>query len=36
MLIEFFGKTLGKTPAREDFEGLTWSFYQFGKTITAA
>jgi amidase len=36
MLIEFFAKTLGKAPAREDFEGLTWGFYQFGKTITAA
>jgi amidase len=36
MVIERYGKTLGKTPAREDFEGLTWGFYQFGKTITAA
>ena len=36
MLVEFFGKTLGKAPAREDFEGLTWGFYQFGKTITAS
>src|ERR1700741_3556230 len=36
MVVEFFAKTLGKTPAREDFEGLTWGFYQFGKTITAA
>jgi amidase len=35
MLVEFFGKALGKTPARKDFEGLTWGFYQFGKTITA-
>jgi amidase len=23
------------TPARDDFEGFTWSLYQFGKTITA-
>jgi hypothetical protein len=23
MVVEFFAKTLGKTPAREDFEGLT-------------
>jgi amidase len=36
MLVEFFAKRLGKTPAREDFEGLTWGFYQYGKTITAA
>ena len=36
MVVEFFARTLGKTPAREDFEGLTWGFYQFGKTITAA
>ena len=36
MLVEFFAKTLDKAPAREDFEGLTWGFYQFGKTITAA
>jgi amidase len=36
MMIELYTKTLGKTPAREDFEGLTWGFYQFGKSITAA
>jgi amidase len=36
MLVEFFAKTSGKTPAREDFEGLTWGLYQLGKTITAA
>ena len=36
MMIELYAKTLGKTPAREDFEGLTWGFYQFGKSITAA
>jgi len=36
MLVEFFAKTLAKEPAREDFEGLTWGFYQYGKTITAA
>jgi amidase len=36
MVVESFAKTLGKTPTREDFEGLTWGFYQFGKTITAA
>ncbi len=34
-VVEFFAKTLGKTPAREDFEGLTWGYYQLGKTITA-
>jgi len=36
MLVDFIAKTAGKTPAREEFEGLTWSLYQFGKTITAA
>ncbi|MCL2430881.1 MAG: amidase family protein, partial [Alphaproteobacteria bacterium] len=36
MTVEFYGKTFGKTPAREDFEGLTWGLYQLGKTITAA
>jgi amidase len=36
MVVESFAKRLGKTPAREDFEGLTWGFYQFGMTITAA
>ncbi len=36
MSVDFVAKTAGKTPAREDFEGLTWSGYQFGKTITAA
>ena len=35
MTIEFYAKALAKTPAREDFEGLTWGLYQFGKTITA-
>ena len=34
-VVQFFAKTLGKTPAREDFEGLTWGYYQLGKTITA-
>ena len=34
-VVEFFAKTLGRTPAREDFEGLTWGYYQLGKTITA-
>jgi len=36
MVIELYAKTLGKTPAREDFEGLTWGLYQFGKSVTAA
>ena len=35
MLVDVF-KALGRTPAREDFEGLTWGFYQYGKTISAA
>jgi amidase len=29
-------KAASKTPARDNFEGFTWSLYQFGKTITAA
>jgi amidase len=36
MLVDFIAKTAGRTPAREEFEGLTWSLYQFGKTITGA
>jgi amidase len=36
MIIDFIANAAGKTPTREEFEGLTWSFYQFGKTITAA
>jgi amidase len=36
MAIDFIANTAGKTPTRKEFEGLTWSFYQFGKTITAA
>jgi amidase len=36
MVIDSVAKTAGKTPAREEFEGLTWSGYQFGRTITAA
>ena len=35
MLIDFIASTSGKTPAREEFEGLTWGLYQYGKTITA-
>ena len=33
MLVEYFAKTLGKTPAREDFEGLTWGFYQSARPL---
>ena len=36
MLVDFIAKATGKTPAREEFEGLTWGLYQLGKTITAA
>jgi hypothetical protein len=36
MVVDFIAKATGKTPAREEFEGLTWAGYQFGKTITAA
>ena len=35
MVAEFNARALGKTPAREDFEGLTWGMYQLGKTISA-
>ena len=34
-VIDLIAKAAGKTPEREEFEGLTWSLYQFGKTITA-
>jgi amidase len=36
MLIDFIARAAGKEPARQEFEGLTWGLYQFGKTITAA
>jgi len=36
MLIDSIAKAAGNTPVREEFEGLTWSLYQFGKTNTAA
>jgi amidase len=36
MTVDFIANAAGKTPARDDFEGLTWSLYQLGKTITAA
>jgi amidase len=36
MLIDSIAKAAGSTPVREEFEGLTWSLYQFGKTNTAA
>jgi amidase len=32
MLIDSIAKAAGSTPVREEFEGLTWSLYQFGKT----
>ncbi len=36
MLIDFIARSTGKEPARQEFEGLTWALYQYGKTITAA
>jgi amidase len=36
MVVDIVAKAAGKTPAREEFEGFTWSSYQFGRTITAA
>jgi amidase len=36
MLADLHAKAAGRTPAREDFEGLTWGLYELGKTITAA
>jgi hypothetical protein len=36
MVVDSVAKATGKAPAREEFEGLTWSLYQFGKTATAA
>ena len=34
--VDSIAKAASKTPARDDFEGFTWSLYQLGKTITAA
>jgi amidase len=36
MLVDFIARAAGKEPARQEFEGLTWGLYQYGKTITAA
>jgi amidase len=36
MLIDFIARSTGKEAARQEFEGLTWGLYQFGKTITGA
>lgn len=36
MFIDLLAREIGKEPAREHFEGLTWAFYQYGKTVTAA
>jgi amidase len=36
MVVDSIAKAASKPPARDDFEGFTWSLYQFGKTITAA
>ena len=36
MLVDFIAKATGRTPAREEFEGLTWGLYQMGKTVSGA
>jgi amidase len=36
MVVDFYANAASKTPARQEFEGLTWGLYQLGKTITAA
>jgi amidase len=36
MIVDLIAKATGKTPAPEEFEGFTWSLYQFGKTFSAA
>jgi amidase len=36
MLVDFVGRAAGKEPSRQEFEGLTWGLYQYGKTVTAA
>jgi amidase len=35
-MIDGFAMLNGRTPAEQDFEGLTWSLYQFGKQVTAS
>jgi len=36
MLIDFIAAASGRSPVREEFEGLTWGLYQYGKRVTAA
>ncbi len=36
MLIDFIAAASGRSPVREEFEGLTWGLYQYGKSVTAA
>jgi amidase len=36
MTVDLIAKAMGKMPVREEFEGYTWSLYQFGKTFSAA
>jgi amidase len=35
-MIDGFAMLNGRTPTEQDFEGLTWSLYQFGKQVTAS
>jgi len=35
-MIDGFGMLNGRSPTENDFEGLTWSLYQFGKQISAS
>ena len=36
MMVDFVAKAANKTHVRDEFEGFSWSLYQFGKTISAA
>jgi amidase len=36
MLVDGIAALTGREPRRQDFQGLSWSTYQFGRTISAA
>jgi amidase len=34
--LDYFGRLIGRAPAEEDFEGLTWGLYHAGKQVSAS
>jgi Asp-tRNA(Asn)/Glu-tRNA(Gln) amidotransferase A subunit family amidase len=34
--VDLIAQTAGKVPTRDELEGVSWSLYQYGRTVTAA